>query len=513
MLQTRLEAKKTQCDNPLEQDLIQDYLEDLLCASNAQSLPEVTQEIKPECTNLEPNADKQTPQTSKTGLNPIEHELCTAQGIKEIPWQQCNAEQVPLPLEVSKACKEAARMLGLFKPTMSNAAEPTERHKKGIKTSTSGTSNALAVSECQPKLLSGQKDLEDLENEDPITETERMIVENHGVKQGQEAQKTLESVQTAQKGVKHDLSDPHARENEHLEQVEVQGSEHMVMADHGPKKGMAPRLKPQFNPLFFPFAMCLPDFSIPRDYDLKERCNSTPKAHSQTLLTGTESNEKLELDHQKSSTVNTMSTDPIQSELTNPWPDQWRLKELDNDMTDLEDPWPEMEGVDAWNNDPEMEELNPTKSALYATLWGLCGEPRWITELDDAIEPEPEEDPYPLTLQDPDKDQKQTRSLQNSQHNKELLDERNPECQIASSTSDDEEGTIDTKYELTQQVLMYPILDNKERTTVMKSRSIDDKTPLQNKDVSTVNNATRGRDLYQSHELTKHPEMTQQWMT
>jgi len=33
-LRTRLEVKKTQCDDLLERDLIQDYLEDLLCLTN-----------------------------------------------------------------------------------------------------------------------------------------------------------------------------------------------------------------------------------------------------------------------------------------------------------------------------------------------------------------------------------------------------------------------------------------------------------------------------------------------
>jgi len=61
-----------------------------------------------------------------------------------------------------------------------------------------------------------------------------MIVENHDLKQGQERDKPT------QRGVKHDLSDPHTRENEHLVQEEVQGLEHMVVEDHGPKKGMAP---------------------------------------------------------------------------------------------------------------------------------------------------------------------------------------------------------------------------------------------------------------------------------
>ena len=69
--------------------------------------------------------------------------LCKAQGIEEIPWQQSNAKQVPLPLEVPETYKRTARRLGLFKPTTSKVAEPEEQHKKGIKAPINGTSNAL----------------------------------------------------------------------------------------------------------------------------------------------------------------------------------------------------------------------------------------------------------------------------------------------------------------------------------------------------------------------------------
>jgi len=36
MLRTKLEAQKEWCNDPLEQDLIQDYLEDLLCLTDRQ---------------------------------------------------------------------------------------------------------------------------------------------------------------------------------------------------------------------------------------------------------------------------------------------------------------------------------------------------------------------------------------------------------------------------------------------------------------------------------------------
>jgi len=160
-------------------------------------------------------------------MNSINDRLYEAQGIEEIPWQQNNAKQVPLPLEVPETYKEAARMLGLFKPTASNVAEPKERHKKGIKALTNGTSDALVKPENQPKPFPGLEYLEDLEDEDPMAETEHMIVENHGIEQGQEAQNSMFRLsqtrnRPAQRVVKHDLSDSHTQENEHLNQKEVQ---------------------------------------------------------------------------------------------------------------------------------------------------------------------------------------------------------------------------------------------------------------------------------------------------
>jgi len=385
--------------------------------------------------------------------------------------------------------------------------------------------------ECRPKPLPGLEYLEDLEDEDPIVETERMIVENHGIKQGQEAQNSmLRLSQTrnkpAQRIVKHNLSDPHTRENKHLDQVEVQGLEHMVMEDHGPKKGMAPQLKPQFNPLFFPFAMCLPNFSIPQDYDLKEGHNVTLKAHSQTSPIGRESNDnqdKLELSHQGCSTGNTALTDPKQSKLTSPWPDQWRLEGLNDD--NCEDPWPDLEGTNAWNNASDAEELDLTNDV---TPWGLFREPHWITELDNAIEPEPEEDPFPLMLQHPDKDDelklegelspqtsndvsdlKETLSLQNNQSDREILEQRNPENKLQGSTSDDEEGTVDASYTLTHQESKCPTLDNKEGTVVVGLTMLETRGLPWSKDVLAINNTTRGRNPHCIHKLIKHSDMTQ----
>jgi len=525
-LQTTLEAKKAQCNDPLEQDLIQDYLEDLLCTSNAQSLPEA----KPERTlNLELNMDEQKLRTSIKELDPINNELHETQGIEEIPWQQSNVEQVPLPLEVPETYKETARRLGLFKPTTASMAKPKESHKKGIKTPINGTSNALATTECQLKPLPGLEYREDLEDEDPTTEPNDMIVENHGIEQGQEVQTGMlrlnqSTNKPTQRGVKHDLSDPHTQENEHLIQEEVQGLEHMVVVDHGPKKGMAPRLKPQINPLFFPFATCLPTFSTPQDHDLKEGRDVTLKAHSQSSLMGKESNDsqdKPKLSHQESSTVNTITTSP--------WPDQWQLEGLSDDILDLEDPWPDLEGTNAWK---DTEGLDLTDDTPYATPWGLVGEPQWITELDDAIEPEPEENLFPLKLHYPDKnnrsklegelsphglndmpDPKETLPLQNEQRNKEFLDERNPEHQIAGSTSDDKEGTMKINQLPTHQESTCPTSDDEEGTTIVESISLDTRTSPQNKEVPAMDNTTKRRNPYHNQESISHQGMTQRWMT
>jgi len=533
MLQITLEAKKAQCNDLLERDLIQDYLEDLLCLTNRQQPHETTQEIEPEhAQNLEQKVDKQISQTQTKGSNSENDELCEAQGIEEIPWRQDYTKQVPLHLEVPKTYKEATKVLGLFKPTTSNTAEPTERHKKGIKVPISGTSNVLTQPESQPKPLPGLEYLEDQEDKDPMAESECMIVENHGIKWGQEAQGTLESVQTAQRGVKHDLSDPHAQEDKHLDQVEGQGLEHMVMADHGPKKGMAPQLKPQFNPFFFPFAMCLPAFSTPQDYNLKEGHNRTIKAHSQTSPMGRESNDELELHNKKSSTINTASPNLIQSELTSPWPDQWRLEEQNDDIPNLEDPWPDLEGMNAWNDASDTEEFNLTDDTPYATPWGLVGEPRWMTEPNNAIGPEPEEDPFPLTLHHPNKDnktklegelspqtsndvseRKETVSLQNDQGDKKILGQRNPENKSQGSTSDDKKRTTDASHHSTYQKLMHPISDDEEGTMIVEPTSLDTRTLPQNKEVPAIDNATRGRNPHHNQESISHQDMTRRWMT
>ena len=182
-----------------------------MCLTNWQHPPETTQEIKPEqAQNSTKDVDKQIPQTQIEEINSTNDKLCNAQGIEEIPWQQ---SEVPLPLEAPETYKEAARMLGLFKPTTTDTSEPKEWHKKGIEAPIKGTSNTLATPERQPKPLPGLEYIEDLTDEDPTPEPEHMIVENHGIKQGQEAQNSMLRLsqnrdKLTQRGVKHDLSDP-----------------------------------------------------------------------------------------------------------------------------------------------------------------------------------------------------------------------------------------------------------------------------------------------------------------
>jgi len=128
---------------------------------------------------------------------------------------------------------------------------------------------------------------------------------------------------------------------------------------------------------------------------------------------------ELELDHPESSTIDTIPIDPIQSELTSPWPDQWRLEELGNDMIDSEDPWPDTEGTNKRNNESDTKELDWTNDTPDATPWGLVGEPRRITEQSNAVEPEPEEELSPQTS-NKIPDQKETSSLQNDQRDQEI---------------------------------------------------------------------------------------------
>jgi len=219
---------------------------------------------------------------------------------------------------------------------------------------------------------------------------------------------------------------------------------------------------------------------------------------------GRESNnnqDKQELNHHESSTTDTRPTEPRQSELTSPWPDQWQLEGLGNDMTVRKDPWPDLEGTTDWNNTSDAEEPDPTNNTSYVTPWGLFGEPRWITELGNAIEQDPKETPVPPILQHLNKDmeseqneelspqtsndgseRKETLSLQNDpqtynvQNNQEHQNERSPECQTTSLTSDDKEGMTKINH-LTHQESKCPTLDNKERTTISKPMPLKVQAP------------------------------------
>jgi len=83
--------------------------------------------------------------------------------------------------------------------------------------------------------------------------------------------------------------------------------------------------------------------------------------------------DRLEPNYHDSSVTNTTSTDPIQSKLTSPWPNQWQLGGLGDDMT--KDPWPDLEGMNTWNDASDIEEPDPTDNPPYTTPWGCFGEP------------------------------------------------------------------------------------------------------------------------------------------
>jgi len=142
------------------------------------------------------------------------------------------------------------------------------------------------------------------------------------------------------------------------------------------------------------------------------------------------------------------------------------------------------------------------------------------------MEPEPEEDPFPLTLRYPDEDSKsklegelspqkpnnisdlkETLSLQNDQCDKEISEQGNPENKSQGSASDDKEGTTDTSHHLTCQKLICPTLDDEEGTTVIEPTPLEVKIPSRSKDDPT-NNAIRGRNPHYIHKLISHPDMT-----
>ena len=231
------------------------------------------------------------------------------------------------------------------------------------------------------KPLPGLENLEQLDAAVELTPSPiSMILEDHGSEKGQYTQRHAEYAEKptdrpVPRGVKHGLLDPSTQEDEHLDQEEVQGPERMVVEDHRPKKGMAPRLKPQINPLFFPFATCLPTAS------------ALPDSYNGTMR---------KLPTAKEEPTNLGSAKPTHWELESPWPDQWQLGERDDLTTAHEDPEPD--GTEPPDNLPNWEVPDKITCAPNAISLGMIGEPHWTPELNNAAEPELKEDPYPQTL-------------------------------------------------------------------------------------------------------------------
>ena len=444
MLITKLQERKLKSKEELEQELLNNYLEDLLCVQETQKqdprkeptskglgesisfknqnndplsrdhCPE--QEIRPggeqdqdetqtdltKLTTISPTkgesddlwelttqsqvikpepsgndnlkVDKQMLPTSHEGMNLMRLEMYKILGIEEIPRQPNTSDKAPVQQRMPENFRKATKLLDKLK---SAAAKAQERHKKGIKTSMDGTKSTPTSELLKP--LPGLEDLEQLNDVERTPSPISMILEDHGSEKGQNAQRHAKYAEKpmdrpVKREVKHDLLDPSTQEDEHLDQEEVQGPERMVVEDHGPKKGMAPRLKPQINPLFFPFAMCLPIASaLLNDYK--------GMMHKQSSA--------------KEEPTDTESTEPTRWELESPWPNQWQLKELDNLMTAHEDLEPDRtEFPDDLSN---WEIPDKMTCAPNTISWGTIGEPYWTPELDNA-ELELEEDPYPQTL-------------------------------------------------------------------------------------------------------------------
>ena len=321
------------------------------------------------------------------------------------------------------------------------------------------------------KPLPGLEYLEQLKEEEPTQSLDSMIVENHGSKEGLKAQKKAENAQKpwnrlVQREVKHGLSDPHTQEDKHLDQEEVQGPEHMVMEDHGPKKGMAPRLKPQMMPLFFPFATCLPTASaLPREYKGTEQDQSLPLS---TALNTTESSI------QDSLIINTEPTKLTHWELKSLWPNQWQSEEQENCITAQGDSGLDPEGTELRDDPPDWEETKDTNDTPDTILWELIEKPRWISELDNTSELEPEEDPSPLRMQHQGYESKLEGELSPHKSNdksgrQEMLSlqtwnkckpqindhsiKRSLMNKASSLTSDDKEGTTDPEQSQPQNMI------------------------------------------------------------
>ena len=85
--------------------------------------------------------------------------------------------------------------------------------------------------------------------------------------------------------------------------------------------------------------------------------------------------------------------------LESPWPDQWQTEKQENSTTAQEVSRLDPEGTELRDDPTDWEETIDTNNTPDVIPWGLMGEPRWISELDNASEPEPEEDPFCLRMQ------------------------------------------------------------------------------------------------------------------
>lgn len=113
--------------------------------------------------------------------------------------------------------------------------------------------------------------------------------------------------------------------------------------------------------------------------------------------------------------------------------------------------------------------------------WGLIGEPHWISELDDASEPKPEEDPFPLRMQHlgyesklegelfPQKsndkvDWREMLFLQpRDEYEPQIKDQRSLTNEESNSASDTNEGTMEANDQM-HQISKSPNAKSKKRT-------------------------------------------------
>ena len=166
-------------------------------------------------------------------------------------------------------------------------------------------------------------------------------------------------------------------------------------------------------------------------------------------------------------------------ELESPWPDQWQSEEQENHIAAQRGSGLDPEGTELRDDPPDWEETINTNDTPDVIPWGLMGEPHWISELDNASEPEPEEDPFLLRMQhlgyelkleeelfphqsNDNLDWKETLSLQpQSEHKPQIKDQRSLTNKASSSASDDKKGTM----KINNQTWKDPKSEDKEGTT------------------------------------------------